>query len=368
MDRTKWFLLFTGIIIGVVAVFLVKQGNPPNMGFCIACFQRDIAGALGLHRTATVQYMRPEIIGLVLGATLTSLFAGEFKSRGGSATLVRFTMGMFMMIGALVFLGCPLRDVLRMAAGDYNAVVGFLGFVAGVGTGVVFLKRGFDLGRAQMNRSQVGGYIIPLVMVIFLYLLLKGTAFTPQSGGPLFLSLKGPGSMHAPLLYSLGAGLLVGYLAQRSRLCFSGGIRDFFLIRDNTLLLGFVGVFAGALVLNLVFGYFKPGFAPQPIAHSQHIWNFLGLYLVGMTATLLGGCPLRQVILSGQGDMDAGAVVIGMVVGAAVVHNFALASAAKAAATASTAAVVGGPGLFGQIACIVGIVLVAIVGLTYREE
>src|SRR5690554_5500785 len=110
------------------------MGNPGNMGFCIACFERDIAGALGLHRAGIVQYARPEIIGLVLGAMLTAMFAGEFKTRGGSSTLVRFIMGVFMMIGALVFLGCPLRDVLRMAGGDYNAVVAFLGFIAGVGS------------------------------------------------------------------------------------------------------------------------------------------------------------------------------------------------------------------------------------------
>jgi uncharacterized protein len=46
----------------VLAPILVKLGNPGNMGICVACFSRDIAGALGLHRAATVQYIRPEII------------------------------------------------------------------------------------------------------------------------------------------------------------------------------------------------------------------------------------------------------------------------------------------------------------------
>ena len=368
MKREKWLVLITGLIIGVIAVLLVKLGNPPNMGFCIACFERDIAGALGLHQTAVVQYMRPEIIGLVLGAFLAALFAGEYKSRGGSATLLRFFMGAFMMVGALVFLGCPLRDILRMAGGDYNALVGLLGFIGGVGSGVIFLKRGFDLGRAKISASPLGGLVMPALMMFFLYLLLKGTVFNAAAGGPLFFSQKGPGSMHAALLFSLGAGLIVGILAQRSRLCLSGGIRDFFLIKDNTLLLGFIGVFIGALALNIGFGFFKTGFAGQPIAHSNHIWNFLGLYLVGLTATLLGGCPLRQLILSGQGDTDAGAVVIGMIVGAGFIHNFGLASSAMAAATATTAAAIGGPGLFGQITCVAGIVVMLIIGYTYREE
>jgi len=47
----------------VFAALLQKLGNPGNMGICVACFERDIAGAVGLHRAAVVQYMRPEIIG-----------------------------------------------------------------------------------------------------------------------------------------------------------------------------------------------------------------------------------------------------------------------------------------------------------------
>jgi len=58
MDRGKWFILIAGLCIGAIAAVLVKLGNPPNMGFCIACFQRDIAGALGLHRAGVVQYVR----------------------------------------------------------------------------------------------------------------------------------------------------------------------------------------------------------------------------------------------------------------------------------------------------------------------
>ncbi|MGI6412375.1 MAG: YedE family putative selenium transporter [Syntrophomonadaceae bacterium] len=139
MTKEKWWILGAGLLIGAIASVLVKLGNPPNMGFCIACFERDIAGAIGLHRAGVVQYVRPEIIGIILGVFLSSIIAGEFKSRGGSSTFVRFIMGAFMMIGALVFLGCPLRDVLRVAGGDLNAVVGLLGFVTGIGAGVYFL-------------------------------------------------------------------------------------------------------------------------------------------------------------------------------------------------------------------------------------
>lgn len=357
MKNEKAFMVLTGLVIGIIAVILVKLGNPVNMGFCIACFERDIAGALGLHRAPIVQYLRPEILGIILGACILAVARGEFRPRGGSNTLVRFFLGMFMMIGALVFLGCPLRDVLRMAGGDYNAIVGFFGFLSGVYVGTLFLKAGFDLGPAQIaEHGKAGGLIMPILAIGLFLLLISGTVFNPEAGGPLFFSKEGPGSMHAPILISLAAGLIVGALAQRARLCLSGGFRDFFLIKDTTLLIAYAFILVGALVLNIAFGFFKPGFADQPVAHTAHIWNFLGLFLVGETAVLLGGCPLRQLILSGEGDMDAGAAVLGMIVGAAVSHNFMLAASPK------------GVGSFSQIACLGGIVIVSLLGFAFREK
>ena len=67
-------IILSGGIIGIIASCLVYFGNPMNMGFCIACFLRDTAGGLGLHSTATVQYIRPEIIGLILGSFIINTF------------------------------------------------------------------------------------------------------------------------------------------------------------------------------------------------------------------------------------------------------------------------------------------------------
>ncbi|MBU4228114.1 YedE-related selenium metabolism membrane protein, partial [bacterium] len=101
------YIIFTGIFIGISATVLQKLGNPANMGICVACMERDIAGALGLHRAAVVQYIRPEIIGFVFGSLIAALIFKEFKARSGSAPLLRFVLGFLAMIGALVFLGCP---------------------------------------------------------------------------------------------------------------------------------------------------------------------------------------------------------------------------------------------------------------------
>ena len=125
-------IIGAGVIIGIIAVALVYFGNPANMGFCIACFLRDTSGALGFHSAAAVQYIRPEIVGLVLGSCILALATKEFKPRGGSAPVTRFVIGMFVMIGCLMFLGCPFRMILRLAGGDLNVLFGLGGFVCGI--------------------------------------------------------------------------------------------------------------------------------------------------------------------------------------------------------------------------------------------
>ena len=58
MKKENWLVIIAGVLVGVAALVLTKLGNPANMGFCIACFERDIAGAVGLHSAAKVQYVR----------------------------------------------------------------------------------------------------------------------------------------------------------------------------------------------------------------------------------------------------------------------------------------------------------------------
>ena len=138
LKKEQSSIAIAGLIIGVIASLLVLLGNPLNMGFCIACFLRDISGALGLHRAAAVQYIRPEIIGLVLGSLLMAIKHKEFLPRGGSSPMTRFVIAFFVMIGCLMFLGCPFRMILRLAGGDGNALLGLLGFIIGILCGIFF--------------------------------------------------------------------------------------------------------------------------------------------------------------------------------------------------------------------------------------
>lgn len=340
-------IIFTGSLVGILAVLLVQAGNPQNMGMCIACFIRDIAGALGLHRAEVVQYVRPEIIGIVLGAGLMALGRKEFGAKGGSSPLTRFVLGFFVMIGALMFLGCPLRMILRLGGGDLNALFGLAGFVVGIVIGIFFLNRGFNLKR-NYKLPKLEGYLSPLLMIGLFILLLARPAF-------LYFSTKGPGSLHPAIWISLGAGLLVGLLAQRTRLCMAGGIRDLILFKDTYLLSGFLAILVFVILGNLFFDTYKVGLLEQPIAHTDGLWNFLGMVLVGWGSILLGGCPLRQLVLSGEGNTDAVMAFLGMLVGAAFAHNFALASSAA------------GPAANGKIAVLLGLAVVALIAYGNTE-
>jgi hypothetical protein len=119
-------------------------------------------------------------------------------------------------------------------------------------------------------------------------------------------------------LVSLGVGLIVGYLGQRSRMCTIGGLRDFVLVRDTGLLKG-----VGAMLLAswVAFGVLHAiagsdlnrlvaaGTTPSGIGAVVAI--LVGGLALGFFATLSGACPLRQHVLAGQGRVGAWAFLAG---------------------------------------------------------
>ena len=346
--KNKIGIIIAGAIIGILSVASVKFGNPLNMGLCIACFIRDIAGGLGLHRAEVVQYIRPEVIGIILGAFIMSKASKEFNPKNGSSPFTRFILGFIVMIGALMFLGCPLRMILRLGGGDLNALFGILGFTVGIFAGVKILDKGFSLGRTY-NASPLEASSISILSLVLLGILI----FIPTL---LIFSESGPGSMRAPWVFALIVGLASGIAAQKTRLCMVGGIRDMIMFKDSYLLTGFLSIFVFVLIGNMLTGQFKLGFIEQPVAHSDALWNFLGMALAGWGSVLLGGCPLRQLILAGEGNVDSAVTIMGMLVGAAFAHNFKLASAPT------------GPSLNGQVAVILGFIVLGCISYFYIEK
>src|SRR5208282_5458459 len=61
-------MIASGLAIGGIGMWLSFLGNPRNAGICISCFMENLAGALSLHGNARMEYVRPELLGFILGA------------------------------------------------------------------------------------------------------------------------------------------------------------------------------------------------------------------------------------------------------------------------------------------------------------
>ena len=168
--------------------------------------------------------------------------------------------------------------------------------------------------------------------------------------------MKGPGSQHAPFIASLGLAFIIGIFAQRSRFCTMGAFRDLFLFRYTHLFLGLAAMFAAAFIANALTGGLKFGFEGQPVAHSDFLWNYLGMVTAGLAFALAGGCPGRQLFMAGEGDSDAGIFALGMLVGAAMAHNLGTASSGM------------GIGVYGMQATIIGFVVCLIIGFVHSKK
>jgi YedE family putative selenium metabolism protein len=348
-NRELWLVVASGLLLGALGVLLSVWGNPENSGICVSCFIENSAGALGLHDNQRMQYLRPELIGFVLGSVVSALIFRDFRSRGGSAPLSRLFLGIFMIFGCAVFIGCPIKLMLRLTAGDLTAIAGVVGLVVGVWVGLKGLAHGVEFTIQAQGKAK-GGLLIPLLFVLLL-------VFFVIRPGFLLFSAQGGGAQFAPWPLALAVGSGLGALAQRSRFCITGSIRNFLLMGLRVpALWGLLAFVVAALVANLVSGRFHPGLYGQPGAHLEYIWSFLGMGLVGWISVLIGGCPFRQMIKAGEGDADAGLVVIGMFIGGALAQSWGIAATASGVST------------YGKISILIGLALVAAGSLMLRER
>lgn len=121
---------------------------------------------------------------------------------------------------------------------------------------------------------------------------------------------------------SLLVGFALGYLGQRSRMCFVGGLRDFLLVRDTALLKGLIAFALAAWVAfplaRLVTGVALD--APVGTDGATVLLTVAGGFGVGYVSTLANGCPLRQHVLAAQGVASALTYLAGFFAGAIVFH------------------------------------------------
>jgi len=345
----NWTIILNGILFGSLGILLVTWGNPTNTGICVSCFLENIAGACGLHNNTRMMYLRPEILGFILGAFCVALATRNFIVRGGSSPILRFMLGFVMIVGSAMFMGCPIKLLYRFVCGDLTAIPGVIGMLVGVWIGIMFMRRGFFLGDDHEQHVS-NGLILPIITLVLLVFLFVKPAF-------ILFSTRGSAAVHAPVWIALVVGLILGGMSQRSRFCVVGSVRNLFLAGDMSLMTGLILMLLSGFIAALVTGQFHPelGWEAQPGSHTAHMWSFLGMTLTGIASVFVGGCPFRQLIIAGQGDVDCTVTTFGMVAAAAMVHNWGLAS--------TTA----GPTFNGKIAVMVGLFFCFWLGLFCRD-
>ena len=123
---------------------------------------------------------------------------------------------------------------------------------------------------------------------------------------------------------TLVIGVILGYLGQRSRMCFVGGIRDFILVRDTYLLSGLIAFGLTAWLAFPLVGLLV-GTRPGPFGVSDTVTvllTILGGFGVGYFSTLANGCPFRQHVLAAQGVRSSITYLVGFFAGAVVFHSW----------------------------------------------
>jgi len=119
-------------------------------------------------------------------------------------------------------------------------------------------------------------------------------------------------------------GIILGYLGQRSRMCFVGGIRDFVLVRDTYLLRGLI---AFGLTAWLTFPMTGLILGSRPLSFTNPdgvavLLTVFGGFAVGYVSTLANGCPFRQHVLAAQGVRSSIAYLAGFLAGAVIFHSW----------------------------------------------
>ncbi len=272
-----------GIVAGVLAVaagafFGVRP--PEAYGVCMACHGRDLVNwtiNLLAHThlevaQASLVYPVLTTIGVLLGAVLGARISGEFRWQNPESPLKTFTYGGLVM-------NCALP---RWRLFDQAAAAGF----GGRGAGRDWILR--DGGR--------------------------------RHSGDVLATLEGDAVTAA--IATLVIGVVLGYLGQRSRMCFVGGIRDFILVRDAYLLKGLIAFGLTAWLAFPLAGLIG-GARHGPFGSSDALTvtlTIMGGAGVGFFSTLANGCPLRQHVLAAQGVKSSIAYLAGFFAGAVIFH------------------------------------------------
>jgi hypothetical protein len=209
-------------------------------------------------------------------------------------------------------------------------------------------RRGYSLGKTSEVSLPIG-LLGPIALIAPLIAWWFGVGLA----GPSLGADAATGPARAPWMLALSLSLLAGGVLSATGFCAISAARSVFGGSRWMLLAAFAFV-VGYAIAAMVTGRFHTGFDGQPIAHADWLCNALALALVGACGAFAGGCPVRQIVMAGEGNGDAMVGCAGLMFGAAIAHNFGIAS------TAASASAAGGASTNGAIAVVVLLALVIV--------
>lgn len=192
-------------------------------------------------------------------------------------------------------------------------------------------KKGYSIGHTTVVVPAVG-FIGPVVAAALLVVFLLGAGLA----GP------GPGVVgdppHAFWIWSLGIAAIAGAIMSATGFCAVTAARQVFL-RRHAMLMGAGCLILGYALISLMTGAWKFGWSGQPVTQPETLWNIAAMVVVGLTGALAGECPVRQMVLSGEGNGDAFVTVMGLLVGGATALGLGIASSGTGTTEAGRAVV-----------------------------
>jgi uncharacterized membrane protein YedE/YeeE len=125
-----------------------------------------------------------------------------------------------------------------------------------------------------------------------------------------------------PSLATLGIGLLIGYLGQRSRFCTISGIRDYIMLKDSFRFKGLIGLILGAAAGFAIFHLAGGAIDNYPlgmdiVSNGVLIATIAGGIGLGFFSVYAEGCPFRQHVMAAEGKRSAWLYLLGFYIGIA---------------------------------------------------
>ncbi|MCE4612061.1 MAG: YeeE/YedE family protein [Desulfurococcales archaeon] len=281
---------------------------------------KDLIAGSGLDNAYNVftNFTSVSDLGLVAGAFIAALLAGEYRIRSASTGdyLHALTGGFIMALGVALAWGCNWGGFLSaITALSLHGYAMLPGLIVGGFLGSRYLEwraermlRAIELPPLEEAVAprpprkgivSVGGVISSLIITL---------AFT---GGIAAYALGG-----GRLLAVYALGLTVGFIIQRSRFCFATAFRDLLggpeMARSIRLQVGIaiaMAVGATGVALLKYMGFVDP----EAYVKYVGISNFLGGILFGFGMVIAGSCASGMLWRIGEGHLKALAALLGAV-------------------------------------------------------